>query len=211
MGPTPPGQTKERVFRFVQQRIVSGMPPTVREVQRAMGFSAVQTAMQHLETLVAEGRLVKTPGKARGYSLPGFGLTVLVPLLGRVQAGDFTTAIQQHEGTLPVQVRSEDREYFALRVRGESMKGAGILPGDIVVVQRQATANSGDIVVALVEDEATIKRLRLRHGKVELHPENSQFTVLKPDPQAVTILGKVIEVRRFLDTTPSWLEDLSAD
>ena len=208
MGRTPPGQTKERIYQFVRRRILAGMPPTVREVQQAFGFAAVQTARQHLERLVAEGRLVKLPGKARGYALPRHVTTMLVPVLGRVQAGDLTTAIQESEGFIPVQTRNASDEFFALKVRGESMRDAGILPGDIVVVRRQATAQSGDIVVALVGDEATIKRLKIRGRQVELHPANPDFEVIRPDPGDLVILGKVVEVRRYLNGAPPWIEDL---
>jgi repressor LexA len=96
-------------------------------------------------------------------------------------------------------------ELFGLRVRGESMVGAGILPEDVVIVRRQPAAPSGSIVVALVEDadgmepEATVKRLRLRGRRVELHPENPGFDVLLPGPEEVRLLGKVIEVRRDLE------------
>jgi repressor LexA len=89
-------------------------------------------------------------------------------------------------------------ELFALRVQGKSMTGAGILPGDVVIVRRQPTADSGALVVALVDDEATVKRLRLRDGQVELHPENPDFDPILTDRE-VTLLGKVIEVRRTLE------------
>ncbi|GAB4260466.1 MULTISPECIES: LexA family protein [Deferrisoma] len=200
MAPTPPGETRQKVFRFVRDRILAGHPPTVREVQEALGFRSVQTARKHLERLVAEGRLVVTRGKARGYRLPGSATpTVLVPLLGRVPAGPTDTAVEHLEGYLPVEARGEEPELFALRVRGDSMVGAGILPGDLVVVRRQATARTGDIVVARVGDEATVKRLRLTRGRVELLPENPRHEPIVPDPAEVEILGKVIEVRRRLE------------
>lgn len=202
MGRTPPGQTRDRIFRFVRERLLRGLPPTVREVQEAFSFRSVQTAREHLETLVAEGKLVKEQGKARGYrlpELPGVGPFAFVPLLGRVQAGELTTAVEDPEGYLPVQESSDSADLFALRVRGDSMAGVGILPGDLVIVRRQATANSGDIVVALVEDEATVKRLRLKKGRAELHPENPNFEPIVPAPEQLVILGKVVEVRRYLE------------
>ena len=102
---TPPGQTRAQIFRFVRERLLKGLPPTVREVQRAFGFRSVQTAREHLETLVAEGKLDKEPGKARGYRLPeeSGGSFALVPLLGRVQAGALTTAVEDPDGYVPVQ------------------------------------------------------------------------------------------------------------
>ncbi len=201
MGRTATGRTRERVFRWVQQRLLSGRPPTVRDVQHALSFRAVQSAREHLEALVQEGRLDKEPGVARGYRLPSTGSapTVMVPLLGRVQAGSWATALEDLEDYLPLQSWHAPDELFSLRVRGESMTGAGILPGDVVFVRRQPTAPSGSIVVALVEDEATVKRLRRRGRRVELHPENPDFEVMVPDPRQLTILGVVIEVRRSLE------------
>jgi repressor LexA len=201
MGRTPPGETRERIFRFVRERLLSGRPPTVRDVQRAFGFRAVQTAREHLEGLVSDGRLGKEPGRARGYRLGDDGRdeapTVLVPLLGRVPAGPLDAAIEDLEGYVPVRTRHSPDDLFGLTVRGESMTGAGILPGDVVVVRRQPTAQSGEIVVALIDDEATVKRLRFRGRRAELHPENPDYEVLVPDD--MTLLGKVIEVRRDLE------------
>jgi repressor LexA len=201
MGKAPAGKNRERVFRFVRERILRDHPPTVREVQHAMGFRAVQSAREHLEALVAEGRLKKRPG-ARGYGLPApdGAPAIFVPLLGRVQAGALTTATEDLEGYIPVESRRPDDELFALRVRGESMTGAGILPGDLVIVRRQSTAQPGDIVVALAEDEATVKRLRLRRGRYELHAENPDFEPQVLSPGEWQLLGKVIEVRRHLDS-----------
>jgi repressor LexA len=203
MGRTPPGQTRERIFRFVRDRLLAGRPPTVREVRDAFGFRSVQTAREHLETLVDEGRLTKERGKARGYRLPSGARaeppTVLVPLLGRVPAGGLDTAVEELEGYIPIQSRRAPGDLFGLRVRGDSMTGAGILAGDVVVVRRQRTAQSGEIVVALVGDEATVKRLRLRGKRIELHPHNPDYEPIVPDPAEVTLLGKVVEVRRRLD------------
>jgi len=200
MGRTPAGQTRERIYQFVRDRLLRGFPPTVREVREAFGFRSIQTAREHLEELVAEGRLAKEKGKARGYRLAAdSGLTHLVPLLGRVPAGPLDLATEDLEGYLPTQSRHPTDDLFGLRVRGESMTGAGILPGDIVVVRRQPAADSGDIVVALIGGEATVKRLRIRRNRVELHPENPDFEPIIPDPGELTLLGKVIEVRRYLE------------
>lgn len=230
MGRTPSGETRDKIWRFMRERLLAGRPPTVREVQAAFGFQAVQSAREHLEALVAEGRLAKEAGRARGYHLPFSGdeAPVLVPILGRVQAGALDYAVEDLEGYVPVQARSsptasgraardrkrhqvggreqshggdecfEPADLFGLRVRGQSMRDAGIFPDDIVVVRRQSTARSGEIVVALVGEEATVKRLRLRGRRIELHPENPDFEPLVPEPEEVTVLGKVIEVRRFL-------------
>jgi repressor LexA len=133
----------------------------------------------------------------------------LVPRLGRVQAGALREAIEDPdhwdpEGWLAVDGSAPGEELFALTVQGESMTGAGILPGDTVIVRRQDTARDGEIVVALVRDEATVKRLKLCDGRLELWPENPAFAPLvfapiafAPDTE-IRILGRVVEVRRRL-------------
>lgn len=204
---TPPGSTRERVFEFVHRRLLEGRPPTIREVQHAMGFKAVESARSHLTALVAEGRLVQDGGKARGYRMPDpighGGPPVLVPLLGRVPAGPTDLAVEEIEDYLPVSAERGDAELFALSVKGDSMRDAGILEGDVVFVRRQETASSGDIVVALIGDEATVKTLHLdrrRQQPIELRPENPDYEPIRPDEQErFRILGKVIQVRRYLD------------
>jgi len=201
MGRTPAGQTREKVFRFVRDRLAGGRPPTVREVMEAFGFRSPQTAREHLDGLVEDGRLKKEPRVARGFRLPGRGEapTVMVPLLGRVPAGPLDLAFEDLEGHLPVQTRRAPGELFSLRVRGDSMKDAGIMDGDIVIVRRQPRADVGDIVVAMVGDEATVKRFRMKRGRIELHPANDAYQPIVPEPGDVKILGKVVEVRRVLE------------
>ena len=196
---TPEGKTREKILQFVRERILAGRAPTVREVQEAFGFRAVETAHRHLENLVAEGRLGREAGKSRGYRLPEAPGLLYIPLLGRVQAGALTTAVEEPEGYIPVLPKRGRGELFALRVRGESMTGAGILPGDIAIVRRQSTVDSGDIAVALVGDEATVKRVRLHGRRIELHAENPEFPPIIPRSGEVLILGKVIEIRRYLE------------
>ena len=205
MAYTPPGETRKKVYEFVRERILNGTPPTIREVQQAFGFRAVQSARQHLEALVSEGKLVKVSGKARAHRLPNrgrFRSLHLIPRLGRVQAGDLTMAMQDPQEYIPVRKdRSDERQLFALTVQGESMLQAGILPGDTVIVRRQPVAKSGDIVVALIGEEATVKRYREKKGRIELHPENDAFEPIIPreDGEPFSLLGKVIEVRRRIE------------
>jgi len=207
----------------VRERLLAGRPPTVREVQEAAGLRAVESARTHLERLVADGRLAKDPGVARGYRLPGGpsgpdggmssgGLQpTLVPMVGRVQAGGLTAAIEDSDGYIAVTAPppgTHADDLFALRVTGDSMRDAGIFDGDTVVVRRggrrqDGGPRSGQIVVAMVGDDATVKTLR--YGKdsrgrrrAELHPENPDFDTIIPARDELEILGRVVEVRRSL-------------
>ena len=184
MAHTPPGQTRERIFRFVRDRLLDGRPPTVREVRDELGFRAVESARSHLTALVKEGRLLKKPGKARGYALPKTmvqgGVPRLVPLLGRVPAGPLDLAVEEVEGYLPSRFGSDD-EVFALRVQGDSMRDAGILNRDLLAVHQSPEAVNGQIVVARLEDEVTVKQFRQRGNVVTLLPRNPDFEPIRVD------------------------------
>lgn len=206
MGRTPKGQTRTRVLTFVQERLLAGTPPTVREVQHAMGFRSVGTAREHLDALVEGGQLTRTDdGQHRGLRLPTSGRHTrphhprLIPLLGRVQAGPLTAALQDNEGHIVVTTRHAPTELFALRVRGDSM-APEILADDVVIVRRQPKAEHGQLIVAMVDDEATIKRLHQRGDgasrRIELHAANPRYAPIVPDPATLVILGLVIELRR---------------
>lgn len=190
MGRTPPGQTREKVFRFVHEKLLEGRPPTMKEIAQRLGFRTAQTAREHLERLALDGRLEKQPG-ARGYRLPGGAAAVPVPVVGRVVAGGLSFAAEDIDGYEAVE---GGHGLFALRVRGESMRDAGILDGDLVLVRPQATARTGEIVVALVGDEATVKVLHRAGKRVELRPKNTAFRRITP--KELRILGKIVEVRR---------------
>lgn len=198
------GGTRDRVYSYVRERLLAGDPPTVREIRDALGLRAVQSVQVHLQSLLREGRLEQEPGqergRARGYRLPDAQRgPLLVPLLGRVQAGLPTLAVEEPEGYLPIEARAQGDGIFALRVRGQSMRDAGILPGDLVIVRRQQQLDDGDIVVALVGDEATVKTLRRGRQGLELHAAHPEFAPMRPAADELTLLGKVIEVRRMLD------------
>jgi repressor LexA len=201
MAYTKPGETRKKIYEYVRSRILSGDPPTVREVQEAFSFRSVQTAREHLDILVKDGMLDKEPKKSRAYRIADRTglLSLSIPLLGRVQAGELTTAIEDLEGYIDVQASHSHDQLFGLRVQGDSMCDAGILPGDIAIVRKQPTAESGDIVVALIEDEATVKTLRIKAGRPELHPANPAYQPIIPQTGELHILGKVIEVRRYFE------------
>ena len=160
-----------------------------------------QCGRDALERLVEEGRLDKLAGagRARGYCLPGRGTPLtMVPVLGRVPAGPVDLAVEDLEGYVPVAGHDDD-ELFGLRVRGESMRDLGILDGDLAIVRKQSTARSGEVVVALIGEEATVKTLFRKGRRIELHPANRAYKPIVPDdPHEFSLLGKVIEIRRTL-------------
>ena len=167
-----------------------GYPPTVREICSAVGLSSPSTVHGHLRVLEEAGYIRRSAGKNRAIELPeGNG----IPLVGRVAAGQPILAQEEIQEYVPFTPKG-DGEYFALRVKGLSMKNAGILDGDTVVVRRQAVAEHGEIVVALLGDEATCKRFSRRDGHILLLPENEDFEPI--DGDNAVILGRVTAVIR---------------
>ena len=199
MPKSPPGESRARVRDYVLERLLAGAPPSVREVQDAFGFRSTATAREHLDALVASGELEQDSGRDRGYRLPGGFQPGLIPILGRVHAGSLHEAVTHADGYLPVRADLAPR-CFALRVAGESMAGREIHDGDLLVVERTAQARSGDIVVALVGDEATVKTLRRVGRRVLLEAANPDYADIDPASHGLDcrILGRVIEVRRAL-------------
>ena len=172
-----------------------GYPPSVREIGEAVGLKSPSTVHFHLKHLEEAGVIEKGAGKGRAITLTTLPMPQdKVPVVGNVAAGSPILAEECIEDYLTFDTGGRSEEYFALRVRGESMINAGILPGDLVVVRRQQTANSGEIVVALIEDEATVKRLSLRNGQIWLMPENDAYAPI--DGSNAQILGKVAAVVR---------------
>ena len=176
-----------------------GYPPSVREIGEHVGLKSPSTVHFHLKGLEAAGLITKDKGKTRaitvcpeqGEAVPGPGQ---VPIVGNVAAGAPILAQECIEDYLTFDTGGRTGEHFALRVRGESMVGAGILSGDIVVVRPQQSADHGDIVVALLGDEATVKRLKLDDTGVWLMPENPEYEPI--DGDGCSILGKVVAVVR---------------
>lgn len=180
------------VTTFTRQ---NGYPPTVREICDAVGLRSPSTVHSHLKILQEGGYLEKDERKTRALSVKGGSGTAFrsVPVLGTVTAGLPILAQEDTLGYVPYD-GPEQGEMFALKVRGESMIGAGILDGDIVLVRRQNTAISGQIVVALLGDEATVKRLSLQSSGVWLLPENPAFEPI--DGQECSILGVAVSLYR---------------
>jgi repressor LexA len=183
-----------------------GYPPTVREIGAHFGF-VPRSIFDHLKALERKGYLRRDPAKSRSLQILDPDPTPPpppyreLPILGRVAAGAPLLAEQNIEGSLPL---SRDwvngDEAFILKVQGESMIGAHILPGDHAVVRRQATADSGEIVVAMLDDEATVKRVFFREDEIVLQPENPAMEpiVVRRGEARLQILGKVVGILRRL-------------
>lgn len=202
-------QRQEAILDFIRQSVrEKGYPPSVREIGEAVGLASSSTVHGHLERLQQKGYLRRDPTKPRALEVLDLekedtfpihnlqALTVMVPIVGRVTAGLPITAIENIEDYFPLPKQFvNDNEVFLLEVRGSSMVDAGILNGDYVIVQHQSTAQNGDIVVAMTEeDEATVKRFFKESNYIRLQPENQ--TMQPFFYPTIQILGKVIGVFR---------------
>jgi len=176
------------VNQFVQE---NGFAPSVREIGAAVGLSSTASVSYHLQQLQAKGLLLAPGGKGRKRSIVTAQRPGQIPVVGIVTAGLPILAVENQEGTI---CWDGDPNCFALRVRGDSMINAAILSGDLVVVRPQQSADDGQIVVARIGDEATVKRLRRRNGKVWLMPENPAFSPI--DGSEAQIVGLVKAVYR---------------
>ena len=178
-----------------------GYPPSVREIGAAVDLKSPSTVHFHLKGLEEAGMINKAEGKTRAISVPGKAVAEeldahanQVPVIGSVAAGSPILAQECIEDYLTFDTAGLEGEHFALTVRGESMLNAGILPGDLVVVHRQQDARNGEIVVALFEDEATVKTLSRQNGHTWLLPENPAYEPI--DGTCAQIIGKVVAVVR---------------
>lgn len=183
-----------KIYEFLKRETAGGIPPSVREICSATGLSSTSTVHAHLKTLEKLGYIERSEGRNRGIIISGTTATAQVPILGVVTAGIPITAVENVEGYIPFPDRGS-KELFALHVRGMSMCEAGIMDGDYVIAERTPTANNGDIVVAMIEDEATVKRFYRESDCVRLQPENPAFEPIYS--QSVSVLGKVIAQVRY--------------
>ena len=192
----PLTKSQQKIYDFLKDRSQYGIPPSVREICAATGLKSTSTVHAHLKALENLGYISRDAGLNRAIHIEGYEQTAQVPILGKVTAGLPILAVEEIQGYLPITASQQrGRELFALTVQGESMKNAGILDGDYVVVERTPTARDGDIVVALIEDEATVKRLYRETDCVRLQPENDAFEPIYA--KEVIILGKVVSVVRY--------------
>lgn len=213
-------EREQKILKYMKDEIrTKGYPPTVREICAALGIKSTSTAHKDIESLVKQGYLVKDPSKPRALMVvdPQYGKQSLsssdsktdvfsdmemvsIPVIGNVAAGTPILAEQNIEDFFPVPARYAAGTNFMLHVRGESMIEAGIMDGDLILVQQTETANNGDIVVAMIdgfESEATVKTFYRENGHIRLQPENSSMTpIIVKD---VKILGKVKGVFRYFN------------
>ena len=196
-------QRQNEVLGFIKEFTSdNAYPPTMREICGRFGFQP-RAATTHVDALVRKGYLTKQPRKSRSIEVVGFGRRGLVevPIVGRVAAGEPILAVENIEGAvmLPEEwVKSKD--CFLLKVEGDSMIDAHICPGDYVLVKRQDTADSGDIVIAMLDDEATAKRFCIEAGRIILKPENKRMDpiVIDKNKEEFRIVGKVVGVWRSM-------------
>lgn len=195
---------QQEILEYIKDEILhKGYPPAVREICQAVNLKSTSSVHSHLETLEKNGYIRRDPTKPRAIEIMDdtFNLNrremVNVPILGNVAAGEPLFAEENIEDYFPIPAEMvPNSEVFMLHVRGESMINVGILDGDNVLVQQQGTAKDGEMVVALVEDSATVKTFYKEDGYIRLQPENDTMEpIIVPDCQ---ILGKVFGIFRFL-------------
>jgi len=199
--PTALSGMQKRILKAIKDFMAGhDMPPTVREIGEIFSVKS-STVFAHLKALEKKGFISRSPGKSRGIQLTQNGAPTGIPLLGRVPAGPFDLAVEEHDEYLDIDAGMfGEGELFALRIKGDSMIEAGILNGDTVIVSKCSDANEGEIIVALVEDEATVKKIRRSAGAVLLEPANSAMEPMffAPGDMAPQIIGKVVGVLRKL-------------
>ena len=176
------------VFELLKRKLASGLPPTVREIASELGIKSTSTVHAYLSSLEEKGYILRDKYNSRSIKIVGQKDVSHIPVLGKVTAGQPILAVEDIEDYIPYDTSGEG--IFALRVSGHSMKNAGILDGDIIVANKDAYIKNGDIVVALIEDEATVKRLLLKGNQVIFMPENPDFSPIYPEKPMV--LGKVV-------------------
>jgi len=193
-------QRQQSILRVIRQYTNErGYPPSVREIGERVGLSSSSTVQSHLKTLERRGLIFRDPTKPRALRSDGPAApeTLTMPIIGKVAAGVPITAQENIEGefVLPSSF-ARHSDSFMLRVSGDSMIDAAILDGDLLLIAPQRSANNGEIVVAIIEDEATVKRFYKETGRIRLQPENANMEPIYADD--VTIVGRVEAVVRKL-------------
>ena len=187
------------VFEYIKNSLSdNGYAPSVRDIRDALGFKSTSTVHMYLTRLADRGLITRDGGKSRAIHMDGIGASNQVPLVGKVTAGKPILAQEDFEGYISFcasSVGCRPDNLFALNVKGESMVDAGILDGDVVIVDKRTYAENGEIVVALIEDEATVKTFYKEDGHYRLQPENKTMEPIIAE--SVVILGKVVASLRL--------------
>ena len=199
----PISKKQEEILNYIKNEILErGFPPAVREICQAVGLKSTSSVHSHLESLERNGYIRRDPTKPRAIEILDESFNMIrremvnVPIIGTVAAGQPILAEQNIEGYFPIPTEyMPNKQSFMLKVKGESMINAGIFDGDKVLVKQQATAENGDIVVALVDDSATVKTYYKENGHYRLQPENDSMDPIIVDK--CEILGKVFGVLRI--------------
>ena len=189
MSKTPLTEKQQLVYDFLVKEMSQGLPPTVREICNATGIKSTSTVHAILSALEEEGYIIRDAKNSRSIRLDMDFQSAMVPLVGRITAGKPILAVEEIEDYIPYPSKDADG-LFALKVVGLSMRDAGILDGDIIVADKNAPCRSGDIVVGMDGDSATVKRLLIKDKKIIFMPENEAFDPIYPEDPMV--LGKVI-------------------
>lgn len=189
MSKNPLTEKQEQVYNFLLKEMAGGFPPTVREICDATGIKSTSTVHAILNALEENEYIVRDPKNSRAIRINNDTPSSMVPLVGRITAGKPILAVEEIEDYIPYP--SKDAEgLFALKVVGMSMRDAGILDGDIIVADKNRPCRSGDIVVGMDGDSATVKRLLIKNGEIIYMPENPDFEPIHPEDPMV--LGKVV-------------------
>ena len=190
----PLNEKQQKMLDFLRQRVQTGVPPTIRELCQAAGIKSTSTVHAYLQKFEEAGLINRESGLTRSIRLPGEAPS-RVPLVGKVTAGMPILAVEEVEDYVPYSGGAYPvEELFALRVSGTSMLNAGILDRDIVIVHKTPAAENGEIVVALVGDEATVKRIYFEKDHIRLQPENDAFEPIIV--KEAVVLGKVVSLLR---------------
>lgn len=189
MSKRPLSEKQQSVYNFLVKEMSSGFPPTVREICKATGIKSTSTVHAVLGVLEENGYIIRDAKNSRAIRLGTDFESAMVPLVGRITAGKPILAVEEIEDYIPYPSRDAEG-LFALKVVGLSMRDAGILDGDIIVADKNTPCRNGDIVVGMDGDEATVKRLKIKDGKIIFMPENPDFSPIYPEQPMV--LGKVI-------------------
>ena len=189
-------EKQKKILAYLRERAQTGVPPTVREICAATGIRSTSTVHAYLKLLEEQGYISRQSGLNRAIRLPGDNV-ISVPLIGRVTAGQPILAVEEIEGYVSFSgsPHGSPEDLFALRAIGDSMVNAGILNNDIIIVQKSSDVRNGDIVVALIDDEATVKRIYYEKDHIRLQPENEKYEPIIVNEALV--LGKVIALLRY--------------